>query len=215
MLACYPPGSQGYAYHVDNPDRDGRVLTAIYYLNPEWVASRDGGALRVFPRHRTQADWVRTLWPGSTAAEVGSWVERTIGAALPAEVVEGVIAVCAAEAIDGGERIQRAPPTLVSPRARSKPPRAPAEVLASMTEAEYEDVLGMKSFGHRRKLSRAVKAAVASEAAKPVDVNPVLDRLLLIWVRPPSARTAAATVAAAAANTAAAATTAATAGANV
>jgi hypothetical protein len=25
-----------YSYHVDNPDRDGRVLTAILYLNPAW-----------------------------------------------------------------------------------------------------------------------------------------------------------------------------------
>jgi hypothetical protein len=48
MVAVYPPGSSGYSYHVDNPDKDGRVLTAVYYLNDDWVEA-DGGALRLYP----------------------------------------------------------------------------------------------------------------------------------------------------------------------
>jgi Rps23 Pro-64 3,4-dihydroxylase Tpa1-like proline 4-hydroxylase len=33
--------------HSDNANKNGRRLTAILYLNPEWVPS-DGGCLRVF-----------------------------------------------------------------------------------------------------------------------------------------------------------------------
>jgi len=49
MCTCYPgdkddnmPCGQGgpcrYIRHCDNPDRNGRVLTALYYLNKNWVA---------------------------------------------------------------------------------------------------------------------------------------------------------------------------------
>ena len=44
--ACYPTGF-GYQWHSDNPaGRDERVISAVFYLNDEWVAS-DGGALEV------------------------------------------------------------------------------------------------------------------------------------------------------------------------
>lgn len=36
MVACYPSNGTGYAYHVDNPNKDGRCLTFIYYLNEGW-----------------------------------------------------------------------------------------------------------------------------------------------------------------------------------
>ena len=36
MAACYPGGGTGYKRHVDNPTKDGRRLTCIMYLNPEW-----------------------------------------------------------------------------------------------------------------------------------------------------------------------------------
>ena len=48
MVACYHPGSAGYSYHVDNPDHDGRVITAILYLNADW-APGDGGELAIHP----------------------------------------------------------------------------------------------------------------------------------------------------------------------
>lgn len=46
MVACYPPTGSHYILHVDNPNQDGRVITAIYYLNLHWDALRSGGSLR-------------------------------------------------------------------------------------------------------------------------------------------------------------------------
>jgi hypothetical protein len=48
MVACYHPGSAGYSYHVDNPDCDGRIITAIFYLNKGWRPT-DGGCVRLHP----------------------------------------------------------------------------------------------------------------------------------------------------------------------
>ena len=39
MVACYPgsPGKgTGYKRHIDNPNKDGRLITTLYYLNPGW-----------------------------------------------------------------------------------------------------------------------------------------------------------------------------------
>eukprot|EP00290_Baffinella_frigidus_P021619 CAMPEP_0180253438 /NCGR_PEP_ID=MMETSP0987-20121128/39605_1 /TAXON_ID=697907 /ORGANISM="non described non described, Strain CCMP2293" /LENGTH=372 /DNA_ID=CAMNT_0022222315 /DNA_START=1 /DNA_END=1118 /DNA_ORIENTATION=- len=59
MCTCYPGGTkkgaecgQGgpcrYVRHCDNPNSNGRRLTAIYYLNKGWEPSH-GGCLRVYP----------------------------------------------------------------------------------------------------------------------------------------------------------------------
>ncbi|XP_023332905.1 egl nine homolog 1 [Eurytemora carolleeae] len=49
MVACYPGGGSHYVKHVDNPNKDGRVVTAIYYLNKDWE-SKDGGVLNIYPQ---------------------------------------------------------------------------------------------------------------------------------------------------------------------
>ena len=49
MIACYPGNGTRYVKHVDNPIRDGRCITSIYYCNDDWRLGRDGGTLRLYP----------------------------------------------------------------------------------------------------------------------------------------------------------------------
>jgi hypoxia-inducible factor (prolyl hydroxylase) len=49
MIACYPGSGTRYIKHVDNPIKDGRCITSIYYCNEDWVLSEDGGTLRLYP----------------------------------------------------------------------------------------------------------------------------------------------------------------------
>ncbi|MGO4702625.1 2OG-Fe(II) oxygenase [Dyella sp. 2RAB6] len=45
--AVYPPGAR-YARHLDQPRQlEARVVSTVYYLNPDWRAE-DGGALRLY-----------------------------------------------------------------------------------------------------------------------------------------------------------------------
>merc|ERR1712048_1463720 len=48
MLAVYPPGRDaGFRKHLDNPEGDGRVITAVCYMNPGWLSDH-GGILRAW-----------------------------------------------------------------------------------------------------------------------------------------------------------------------
>ena len=48
MIAVYPGQATRYRQHIDNPDGNGRLLTALWYLNPNWTVA-DGGPLRLHP----------------------------------------------------------------------------------------------------------------------------------------------------------------------
>lgn len=54
MVACYPGQGSGYKRHVDNPSQDGRCITTLYYLNPEWTEEK-GGILKLYPGGGEQA----------------------------------------------------------------------------------------------------------------------------------------------------------------
>lgn len=45
MCTCYPGNGARYTRHCDNPNQNGRKLTALLYLNEEWEEGH-GGELR-------------------------------------------------------------------------------------------------------------------------------------------------------------------------
>ncbi|KAJ1371811.1 hypothetical protein KIN20_033836 [Parelaphostrongylus tenuis] len=49
MIAIYPGNGTRYVKHVDNPVKDGRCITAIYYCNEDWDNNLHGGTLRLYP----------------------------------------------------------------------------------------------------------------------------------------------------------------------
>lgn len=48
MAAFYPGDGARYVRHCDNPHGNGRILTLLLYLTPQWSAG-DGGELRLYP----------------------------------------------------------------------------------------------------------------------------------------------------------------------
>ncbi|KAF5292818.1 hypothetical protein FQA39_LY13863 [Lamprigera yunnana] len=68
MVACYPGSGSHYVKHVDNPNRDGRCITAIYYLNLQWDVKRSGGLLRIFPEG----------WRGDKVADIEPVFDRLL-----------------------------------------------------------------------------------------------------------------------------------------
>lgn len=48
MAAFYPGGGARYVRHCDNPHGNGRILTLLLYLTPQWREG-DGGGLRLYP----------------------------------------------------------------------------------------------------------------------------------------------------------------------
>ena len=66
MLACYPGGGSKFKRHVDNDKEqmpDHRVVTAILYLNDDWMPG-DGGELRLHHTRRLGANGLS--WGHST-----------------------------------------------------------------------------------------------------------------------------------------------------
>ncbi|KJH53442.1 oxidoreductase, 2OG-Fe(II) oxygenase family protein [Dictyocaulus viviparus] len=49
MIAIYPGNGTRYVKHVDNPVKDGRCITVIYYCNEDWDNITHGGTLRLYP----------------------------------------------------------------------------------------------------------------------------------------------------------------------
>eukprot|EP00929_Paragymnodinium_shiwhaense_P032269 TRINITY_DN17918_c0_g1_i1.p1 TRINITY_DN17918_c0_g1~~TRINITY_DN17918_c0_g1_i1.p1 ORF type:complete len:462 (+),score=91.55 TRINITY_DN17918_c0_g1_i1:65-1387(+) len=49
MATCYPGRTRArYFRHIDNSSGNGRLFTAILYLNPDWNGQQHGGQLRMF-----------------------------------------------------------------------------------------------------------------------------------------------------------------------
>lgn len=213
MLACYHPGSAGYAYHVDNPDRDGRVLTAIFYLNKGWRPT-DGGCVRLHPS---------LLMPSPAASDdagspAAAQPQRHIGSTRLASQAPGARAPLVAMSVDQvaasvaeGLRNKLDAGIILRLVQKIKVEEIDGEVLDSIDEADMEQVLGLSTFGQRRKFSQLItrlSSGAGSESAAgadtevetgsstgateqtsvtidrsdaPVDVRPVDGRLVLFW----------------------------------
>lgn len=52
QVSCNPANSFGYLKHVDNPDKNGRLITAIYYANENYNRDKDGGITRFYVQRK-------------------------------------------------------------------------------------------------------------------------------------------------------------------
>ncbi|CAE7484667.1 egl-9 [Symbiodinium natans] len=80
MVSIYDGGAR-FQKHVDNPNKDGRVLTSIVYLNSgePWGAD-DGGQLRMFPEGEPPLEFAP-----ETGRLVLFWADRLPHEVLPAK----------------------------------------------------------------------------------------------------------------------------------
>jgi hypothetical protein len=214
MVACYHPGSAGYSYHVDNPDHDGRVLTAIFYLNKGWRPA-DGGCVRLHPSLLVPSPAAPDDAGSPTAAPPQGSIDsskcltsrapgvRTPLVAMSVDQVSARVAEGLRNKLDAGIILR-----LVQ---KIKVEEIDGEVLDSLDEVDMEQVLGLSTFGQRRKFSQMItrlSSGAGSEGAAgadtdvetgaatgateqtnvsidksdaPVDVRPIDGRLLLFW----------------------------------
>lgn len=68
MVTCYPGNQKAYTKHCDNAMGNGRKLTTILYLNPNW-GGEDGGELVIYPSHKN-VDLCNRIY-GAGAGAVG------------------------------------------------------------------------------------------------------------------------------------------------
>ena len=80
MLAEYPGRGSRFVRHVDNTGRDGRRLTVLCYLNPDYVGEH-GGALKVYPAD--DVDGAR----GEAVAPAGGKIAMFYADQIPHEVL--------------------------------------------------------------------------------------------------------------------------------
>uniref|UniRef100_A0A3B3W2Q6 hypoxia-inducible factor-proline dioxygenase n=1 Tax=Poecilia latipinna TaxID=48699 RepID=A0A3B3W2Q6_9TELE len=59
MVACYPGNGAGYVKHVDNPNRDGRLLSTVYGHDG---LNTHGGVLRIFPEGKSYVADIKPLF---------------------------------------------------------------------------------------------------------------------------------------------------------
>ena len=80
MLAEYPGRGSRFVRHVDNTGRDGRRLTVLCYLNPDYVGEH-GGALKVYPADDVDGE------RGEAVAPAGGKIAMFYADQIPHEVL--------------------------------------------------------------------------------------------------------------------------------
>ena len=80
MLAEYPGRGSRFVRHVDNTGRDGRRLTVLCYLNPDYVGEH-GGALKVYPEDDVDGE------RGEEVAPAGGVITMFYADQIPHEVL--------------------------------------------------------------------------------------------------------------------------------
>ena len=54
QISCFPKNSSGYLPHIDNPNKNGRILTFVYYPNEKYEVEDYGGLSRFYVNARTE-----------------------------------------------------------------------------------------------------------------------------------------------------------------